>query len=121
MFERIREGYRYGMAERYKQIFREGICDFCGRFEFTVLSPTDWYFFCYEHAMSIPNIDVLARRGLAVLAPNVGGTLKCHVCGRVVPVLYAVRFERLCWRCMWYTLGGMSRRLRVSETGDRVA
>lgn len=118
-YERIREKYRAGAEKRYGEIFREGTCDLCGRPELTVLTPTDWFFFCYDHAMSIPNLDSLAQRGLVYLAPNVGGTLKCHVCGRVAPVLYAVKFERLCWRCMWYGLGQMSRRLKVA-TGDRI-
>jgi hypothetical protein len=75
--------------------------------------------FCPRHALSIPNIDQLSRRGDVFLSPNPQGTLKCLICGRSEPVMYSVRFRWVSYRVAWYILGGQKRRLSVD--GDRVA
>lgn len=110
--KRLKE-YALNNALRSNVIHREGICDYCGNRDLVFYAPTDAYFYCVKHALSIPNIDSLSRRGLVALAPNWMGFLRCHICGKREPVMYMVRYEWLCFKCAWYRIGKASRRLKV--------
>ncbi|MEM0040350.1 MAG: hypothetical protein QW320_06545 [Ignisphaera sp.] len=91
---------------------REGICDYCGRRDM-VIPVNEVFFFCQRHALSITGIDRVSRMGGVVLVPNLTKSLKCHICGRIESVMYAVTFRFLCYRCAWYIIGKSQRRLSV--------
>ncbi|MEM4530609.1 MAG: hypothetical protein QXY39_01940, partial [Thermofilaceae archaeon] len=95
-----------------------GYCDHCGHKEYLFYAPTDWYFYCARHALSIPGIDSLSRRGLVMLAPNPNLSLRCHVCGKAELVMYMVKYQWLCFKCAWYRLGKARRALKVE--GSRI-
>lgn len=99
-------------------LMKDGIDDWTGQKDL-VIPMNIVVEFCPRHALSIPNIDQLSRRGDVFLAPNPQGALKCLICGRSEPVMYSVRFRWVSYKIAWYVLGGQKRRLSVD--GDRVA
>jgi len=91
-------------VRKYDFWWDKNTCEYCGRTEQTLKVPLE-VVLCREHFDRAYAKEKLKAEGRVQVITNLSGELACSVCGRREPVMYLVRFNELCYYCLWRTFG----------------